>query len=773
MTATPTPTLAPTLRLAALPDLRVAFVYLHAQAGGDFFADVPFAWTAGELRKLGVIADLLHVHFDRDADPEPLTSALLDTLAGYGLVVLDQVWDPRLVARIQARGQRIVATDPYAVWRDATPDFQLAHFLTHRQPLIDLTLALRDGEDVLAVANLAVQLPGMAAAVTSRPAPRTHPELSQALAPFCPIIDPIVLGQPRDEQGQAPPARKTLDTNSGCPFSDPVANNPAFANVDLSAPGITLKGCAFCFMGGDYKALPARDTVQAHLDQIAWYQANLPRLDEVVLRDQSALRYLPELVRGAVQRGLRPVGLLVPGRGDAILRWGAELRAAALACHGTGFWFTLHLIGFESFSQDQLDLYNKGVTVEDYAQALEQMRQLHAEFPEAFVLAKYGASSFILFNPWTTLRQLQETVDFCRTHAVADLAHGLTLTRLRLYPNLPLYWKARQDRLLSDAVAADDRGAAFTGYSAEATWRYQDGRIAAVEELQRRLHRHVRVTESVGLLDNVLRWTRSRLAEPIDSEVVPLSSEIVGIERDWLALRALWHGQGRSGLHGGRPLPIDMEKRQVAQARTVLAGQHCNNHCRTCVADHGRFETDATRLQLQVERAAEAHGRVVLAGREPTLLPQLLGLVQAARAAGATHVELVTNGRMLANAGIAKRLQRAGVTDLVLKRHRMLDPQEDAFAEAEHAGRQFWQAVTAIRQAAPLRWTALLVLARGGEHDLIPLLEHMAGLGASAVQIHVPAAEVDLTRVAEVRVILEQALATAHLKGIRCSIEGF
>ena len=34
-----------------MPGPRTAFVYLHAQAGPDYFADVPYAWTAGELRK--------------------------------------------------------------------------------------------------------------------------------------------------------------------------------------------------------------------------------------------------------------------------------------------------------------------------------------------------------------------------------------------------------------------------------------------------------------------------------------------------------------------------------------------------------------------------------------------------------------------------------------------------------------------------------------------------------------------------------------------------
>lgn len=246
------------------------------------------------------------------------------------------------------------------------------------------------------------------------------------------------------------------------------------------------------------------------------------------------------------------------------------------------------------------------------------------------------------------------------------------------------------------------------------------------------------------------------------------------IEREWLALRALWHGHGQlKGPGAGRVLPIDEERHEITRNRTILAGRQCNNRCRTCIADHGRFDTDADRLRLAVQTAAAQHGRVVLAGREPTLLPQLLALAQAARSAGATHVELVTNGRMLANPGVAMRLQRAGVTDLVLKRHRLTDAAEDAFVQAEGAGAQFWSALAAIQATPGLRWTLLLVPARGGEIEPAVIVEQAIAHGASAVHVHVHAAEVDVTRIGELRVALAQAMAVAKVRGVRCGIEGF
>jgi pyruvate-formate lyase-activating enzyme len=702
--------------MPATPLFEVAFVHLHAQAGGDFFSDLTFAWTAGELREANVLAELVHVHYPRGGEPEPLTRALLAAVQRCAVVVLGQVWDPALVGRLQAQGARVVATDPHAVWGQARPDYLLAHVDTHRAPLRELILALRDGRDPHGLVNL----PG---------GPEVpYPAEREAILPFCPVPDARVIGTPIGDDGRPPPRRKWLDTNSGCPFAEPARTNPAWAGVPMPDAGVADRGCAFCFMGGDYRALPLAETVAVHLRHLAWYQQH-GELDEVVLRDQSALRYLPELVRGAQAAGLRPVGLLVPGRGDAILRWGRELRRAAELASGTGFWFTIHLIGFESFSQAQLDRFNKGVAVADYAEALRQMRSLADEFPDAFRLGLYGASSFIVFEPWVTPAELQETVDFCRAHGVAELAQGLTLTRLRLYPNLPLYWKARHDGLLLDGAAPSDRGAAFTGYSAEVLWRYREPRVQSIEDLQRRLHPLVPAGETVGLLATVLAWARDRLPRPED--VAP-SDELDAIV-----------AQVAAGLPERRPLAQWVLDAAPAQARTVLAGHGCNNRCLTCVAEHGWFSDRPERVRAQVVAAAAAHGEVTLAGREPTLLPQLLEHVRAARAAGATSVRLVTNGRLLASPGVAARLARAGATQVVVKRHRLADADEDAYVQVPGAGAQMWAGVAAAR-AAGLGWTLLLVAVRGADGEHAALTELARERGARGIEIQRLVAELDL-----------------------------
>jgi hypothetical protein len=750
------PGAAAPIRLPPVPALRVAFVLLHAQAGDDFFSDVPFSWIAGQLREIGVGAELLHVHYPRGADPEPCTSQLLDWLAAgnFGLTVVDQLWDLSLLPRIrQATGGWIAGTDAFADYGGERVEFRLRHFADHRRPLRELVLALRDGNDLRTVPNLAMDLPGFALLHTHEEA---RPATPEALEPFCPVADATVIGQPRNADGSLPRVRKSLEASTGCPFAAPVAHNPSFAGL-VFPDDVTVKGCSFCFMGGDYRALNAADSVRVQLDQIAYWQTHLPRLDEVVLRDQSALRYLPALIQGAVERDLRPVGFLVPGRGDAILRFARELQAAAdVAQQSQRFWFTLHLIGFESFSQPQLDLYNKGVTVAEYAQAVADLRALGRRFPQGFRLDRAGASSFILFNPWTTLADLHATVDFCAAHALHELAKGLTLTRMRLYPNLPLYWKAKRDGLLVEAATGGHAfGAAFTGYSAEALWRYQDERVAAVEAMQQRLCSEVAPEAAVGLLRAVLRWVGRAHFDSLDQAIAPIARKF-GEFRDCI--------QGSA--HGA---PSENQAPRPRNAmRTVRAGSACNNQCQTCIAHRGSFDDDVDVLADRVRRAVSSARRVTLSGREPTLLA---GLPQLVRAANGASVELVTNARVLAAGRGAAQLRKAGLTRALVKRHRLADADEDSFCGADGAGPQNTSGVDQLQQAG-VPWALLAIPAAGAAHELPLLVDWAAARGCVGVQVQVLAGELDLDDLSGWIAALQEARTAAARHGLDLHAEG-
>jgi len=737
----------------------MAALVLHAQQGDDFFGDTSEARVVAAVRAHGIAADLVHLYYPR-GDEDGCAAVDADLLRWVAdqrveVALVGQVWRETLLEGLHAAGCLVIGTDPNGQWQAARPNVLLAHFPRHRAPLLGVLRALRDGGALLELPNVAVA--DATGYVASRVAAAPDPADAELAEPFAACADAMVFGQPRNRDGSAPLLRKTLDTNVGCPFADDAARNPAFAGLDLDQPGLARKGCAFCPMGGDYRALPVAQTVAAHVEQLRYWQDHLAEpLDEAVLRDQSALRYLPQLVQACQSAGLRPLGLLVPGRGDAILRFGPQLRQAAALCGDSGWWFTIHLVGFESFSQAQLDLYNKGVTVEAYAEALRQMRALHREFPLGFRLYAHGASSFILFNPWTTLDDLDATAQFCDEHAVGDLAHGLTLSRLRLYPNLPLYWKARAEGLLVADAPAADRGAAFAGYSAEAAWRYLHPEIAAVESVQRALADRVQPNEGVGLLRAVVRWARGRFGP----DAAPWTdAEAAALVADWSALQALWRSAAPTGTH-----------REDRRARTVVAGRTCNNRCRTCTAGHAEYEDRPDHLRPGVQAAAQT-GHVVFSGREPTLFPQFLAHVRGAAKAGATRIEALTNARALSSTGAAARLRAAGLTELGVKRHRLTDRDEDDITRSPGSGVQNREAMMQLR-AAGVPWTLHWIVVREGLGELREVPAWARAHGARAIAVRVLAGEVELGNLAGWRQAIEGLGAAAQAVGIAVGVEG-
>lgn len=620
--------------------LRIAFIYLHPHTCDDFFSDMPFSLCSGELRARGHHCQVMHLYLDRDSEERSraLQASLVAHLQQerFDVAVFDQVWDMDLFEQVKRACRAILISTDLFARRSPHVDYLLGYFSQNQQPLLRLIEALSDQEDITKLPNVWLRrgedlVPGEALPQPSPPGPDL---------PFRPDLDHLYL----NPVFRPPNQRKTLCPNFGCPHGLEASANPFFRDVDLDQAFISARGCSFCHQGGNYQGRPGPESATLVLDQIQIILDRRPQIREYILRDQSCLRYLPHLFRGARQRGLPGLSILASARADHVLRFKEALQQALEETEGSAHQLHLYLIGFENLSQRVLDIYNKGMKVEDCIAAVQAIRSLNRGFAANFPLGRYKTSSFILFNPWVTLDDLQQNVDCILEHGITDFAAGIPLTKLRLYPNLPLFHRARQDGLLEETYQDPYLdNAAAAGYSAEHPWRFADPRSALVYALVSRLHPRLPQDQEIRLLQQAVVLARRLPASRLD-HVDAATQELESV----LHLSAPKQGHGAD--------PIRVEDHEQRSPNTINITATCNQRCVFCAG-----YSFASLSDEEIRALIKGKKEVFFQGGEPTLHRSLFSFARYAREHGAETVTLVTNGLRLAYPSYVRGCLDAGI----------------------------------------------------------------------------------------------------------------
>lgn len=631
------------------------FLFFHAAMTDTFRTPALFAGCSGDLRAKGLPSQVIETWLEL-RDPAR-TRATLDELSVLlrrlrpAVTVLQDVPDEGLFARIRGDVDgAVVLAEAGTHFPDGTVDWLVHHAATHPGLLSRAVKALLRGGSPGGLPNVA----RVGAQGPETPA-----------GGFAPCADAPVFEADPDTAvvtlpaGWTPPSRRvSVYVNAGCPYGADARLNPFFQGADLSAPTVAVRGCAFCFMGGDYRGLSPEASVDRVVRELkAWRRAR-PDLDEAVLWDESPYRYLPALVRRLRVEGLVPMRLCLHGRSDLLARSRDRLEEA---CQAAGpadrpeVSLAVMLIGFESFSSAELQRLNKGLGPEEQEVAIRTCREIADAWPRTFAFDRYRSSSFILFTPWTTPADLRENISAFRRLGITDFATGMGNSKLRLYPNLPLHVRAAADGLLLGGYedAALDAARRF-GYAVEHPWRFADPVIGTACGLYARLYPRVERTEEVALLEWVL--DRAEADPGLDADV-----EAARFDRLAALLDRVHRIQG-----GGSEVDLPGPQGGIASAELDL-GATCNQGCAACMRDVRVFEPSQGRLEARIDDASRGARRLYLAGCEPTLSPLFLPALRRARSAGFDEVDVLTNGRLFAYPKFLYRAVRAGLTNVRVK----------------------------------------------------------------------------------------------------------
>lgn len=648
--------------------LSIAFVLPYGEPSDGFFPDTLLGQLCTEARLAGHSAHMLRAYYDgRDRERDREIATRIRAWLGerdVDLVVVERLFDPEPIrahvaaapkrrAMMICRGESFDPVDGIDYVVGATPG-PTRSGRTRRTPRIaDLLEGFRAAIGELSEGRDPGALPGVARVDGDSIAPCEPLPRSADRVVLRPAVDHDVISP-----GPAPRViRKTLWGDVGCPFSDDPLDNPHYRGLALPVDQpVAQLGCAFCTAGGDYEKRPDDAVVDELVEQALYLQGACPDLEELVLADQYPLRYLERLVQRAHERGVKPTRWLFASRPDSFVRERERLDSAVAAAEATGHVLEVYLSGFEAFSDRELGRYNKGVSVGVQLEAVRAMRQLTRAHPRAFSYARARGHSLILWNPWTSVDDVAESVRVIREHGLAELFHDMGRNRLRLYKNLPIYYAAQRDGALTTSWDEGDDGAGRRkGYNVEQPWRFLDSRTRIAYELSRALCDRLGHETEPGQLSAALVFARGA------DDTLAVSSERARVVREIEALaRALEQLCAPRGEGGPRRADSEL-------AAVVSFAGACNNHCAACANADEQSDDDEQSVLARVETARASGRWIALAGREPTIHPAFLRAVARARGPDARGVAVVGNGRRFSYERFAQKARRAGLVSASIK----------------------------------------------------------------------------------------------------------
>lgn len=483
--------------------LRVAVFETVNPDQGDLFGHMRASLLAGDLKAAGYRVRAYTWSAPREGNvaavqvAEALAAARTDVVI-FVRTAPREILDALALVLPDARRWLIESGEPH----DAPPDLEIVPLgrlpVLRRLDALSVGKAGRASEPLLYVGSEAPY----------------HPEVQRAFE--APGLLPAI----------APRAWEVLG-RLGCPYRRPAWSNRAFAGVNMDKASPLSRGCTMCsFRTGRWGRVRPEEWLDSVCRQMAWVRSLNPTAFRFRLVDHHGLEYIRPLLRRFRDLGWTGLTLMLDARVDQTLGRD-DWEEVAEEARAVGARLDLTCIGFENFSQSELDRLNKGVTVAQNVAAANLVRALWERHPEVFVRL-HAAAGFVTWTPWTTLDDLRENVKHFRALRFSDFRSDLASLRLRLYPDLPLYALAAKDGLLLDEWPPDWEKP--VGYSADHPWRFQSQETASAYALVRRLLREGEPGRDVEVLDLAVRLMERRLRGEGRAQEHPRNASMLGRE---------------------------------------------------------------------------------------------------------------------------------------------------------------------------------------------------------------------------------------------------
>ncbi|MBM4386359.1 MAG: hypothetical protein FJ088_01390 [Deltaproteobacteria bacterium] len=321
-----------------------------------------------------------------------------------------------------------------------------------------------------------------------------------------------------------------------CLYMKTVNDNPHYAGVDLSKASRDY-GCAFCEGGG--------------IDGAEWRFSRQP-LDMAFLQIGRAVETFPArtgqfrfMIMGAVifaalekfierllKTDIPPSAFLFSARADELLGKKKAIERFLPLLRERGHSIHIWVIGIENFSERENERLNKGLSIEKILECDELVRGWEERYPDTFVFSRYGGYSFILFTPWTEIKDLRKNLEYAKKLNVDPRGFFLR-SRLQLMPERPITLLAERDGLLAEKpdIPEFDSGCVQTWQISELAWRFKKSEVSHICGISSRLAPGVEEMKGDELYANIQDWIR-RLPEGLRDPFILFETLLDAVEEN-------------------------------------------------------------------------------------------------------------------------------------------------------------------------------------------------------------------------------------------------
>ena len=523
---------------------KLAFTVFQSHRRGSYLHDGDISILSGMLRSRGIDNDIFEVVFHESNEQE--NDALLDDLANrlaagdYGHVVISRLWNPEIAWALRRRLEGTDGCNTRLVFMPRKRDVEDTspyHYINTGSSEEVLEALVRGGVGIDPKTVPGLQYRDESGALKQAPGDPPRSSVHDEKWKLRPNFNRISINP---EEGANNPTLVVYG-NPGCPYRRSIKETEFWQGVELDAERTNTKGCSFCNinLAEDYKFVKGIATDVA--EQIFNIQSSDVDSELVVLLDQDPFPFLPDVFRLLNEAKAKRVHLLIQARADLfLLRKDAFIESLDLAREG-GHGLTPFLVGIENFHQPTLDVYNKGVTVEMNIDVLNFLREVGDQYPDVYD-PSHVSPGFILWHPWVTFESLRVNVDAIHDFGLSEFRGQVALSKIRLYPDIPFYWRAKSDGLLVESYA--DIGldsASRYGYPEEAPYRFQHPEAQVAYTILAVLCGRYEPIHELKLLSLILDWVEAHPEQSLRVNGEPLLAE-----RDPEALVALFEQE-----HGG------------------------------------------------------------------------------------------------------------------------------------------------------------------------------------------------------------------------------